>query len=122
MRNIVREPPVSLMFLIPGANNALRANGTASLTADDTLRARFTRDGKEPRTVIVIKIAEVCSQCARALIHSSLWTSGDHSAGLPTVGDMLRGGHCLGHALRKGAGRHACRWLGGTGSPALTSG
>jgi uncharacterized protein len=90
LRNIVRDPRVSLMFLIPGANNALRINGTARLTADKTLRARFARDGKEPRTVIVIRIAEVYSQCARALIRSALWISGDQSAGLPTVGDMLR--------------------------------
>jgi PPOX class probable FMN-dependent enzyme len=90
LRNIVRDGRVSLMFLIPGANNALRVNGTARLTADATLRARFDRDGKQPRTVVVIRIAEVYSQCARALIRSALWTSGDQSVGLPTVGDMLR--------------------------------
>ena len=90
LRNILRDGRVSLMFLIPGANNALRVNGTARLTADGDLRSRFQRDGKQPRTVIVIRIAEVYSQCARALIRSALWTSGDQSQGLPTVGDMLR--------------------------------
>lgn len=90
LRNIVRDGRVSLMFLIPGANNALRVNGTARLTADPDLRAHFDRHGKQPRTVIVIRIAEVYSQCARALIRSALWTSGDQSQGLPTVGDMLR--------------------------------
>ena len=90
LRNIVRDGRVSLMFLIPGALNALRVNGTARLTADDELRARFERDGKQPRTVIMIRIAEVYSQCARALIRSALWSGGDQSAGLPTVGDMLR--------------------------------
>ena len=90
LRNILSDGRVSLMFLIPGALNALRVNGTARLTADAALRARFARDGKEPRTVIVIDIAEVYSQCARALIRSALWTGGDQSAGLPTVGDMLR--------------------------------
>jgi uncharacterized protein len=90
LRNIVRDGRVSLMFLIPGANNALRINGTARLTADPTLRARFEKGGKQPRTVIVIRIAEVYSQCARALIRSALWTDGDQSEGLPTVGDMLR--------------------------------
>lgn len=90
LRNIVRDGRVSLMFLIPGTLNALRVNGTARLTADPDLRARFDRAGKQPRTVIVIRIAEVYSQCARALIRSALWTSGDQSAGLPTVGDMLR--------------------------------
>jgi PPOX class probable FMN-dependent enzyme len=90
LRNIVRDGRVSLIFLLPGATNAIRVNGTARLTADDTLRARFTRDGKRPRSVIVIRIAEVYSQCARALIRSALWTSGDQSEGLPSVGDMLR--------------------------------
>ena len=89
LRNIVCDGRVSLMFLVPGSNNAMRVNGTARLTADDTLRERFARDGKRPRTVIVIAIAEVYSQCARALIRSALW-SGDQSQGLPTVGDMLR--------------------------------
>jgi uncharacterized protein len=90
LRNITRDGRISLIFLIPGSNTAIRINGTARLTADKTLRARFDRDGKQPRTVIVIRISEVYSQCARALIRSALWTSGDQSAGLPTVGDMLR--------------------------------
>lgn len=90
LRNIVRDGRVSLLFLIPGALNALRVNGTARLTADPDLRGRFARDGKAPRSVIVIRISEVYSQCARALIRSALWTSGDQSAGLPSVGDMLR--------------------------------
>jgi hypothetical protein len=90
LRNIVRDGRVSLIFLIPGSNTAIRVNGTARLTADDGLCARFDRDGKRPRSVIVIQIAEVYSQCARALIRSAFWTSGDQSQGLPTVGDMLR--------------------------------
>ena len=90
LRNIVRDGRVSLIFLISGSNTAIRVNGTAILTADAELCARFSRDGKRPRTVIVISIAEVYSQCARALIRAQLWSSGDQSAGLPTVGDMLR--------------------------------
>jgi PPOX class probable FMN-dependent enzyme len=90
LRNIVRDGRVSLLFLIPGANNALRMNGSARLTADAALRNRFDRDGKTPRTVIVIRIAEVYSQCARALIRSGLWTGGDQSKGLPSVGEILR--------------------------------
>ncbi|MDP2082062.1 MAG: pyridoxamine 5'-phosphate oxidase family protein [Pseudotabrizicola sp.] len=90
LRNIVRDGRVSLVFLVAGSHNAMRVNGTAIVTADPGLCARFARDGKQPRTVIVIAISEVYSQCARALIRSALWTSGDQSAGLPTVGDMLR--------------------------------
>lgn len=90
LRNIVRDGRVSLMFLVAGSGNAMRVNGTAILTADPALCARFARDGKLPRSVIVITIAEVYSQCARALIRAALWTGGDQSAGLPSVGDMMR--------------------------------
>lgn len=89
LRNIVRDPRVSLMFFVGGSNNVMRVNGTARLTADDRLRQTFARDGKLPRTIAVVSIAEVYSQCARALLRSGLWTGGDQSAGLPSVGDML---------------------------------
>lgn len=89
LRNILRDGRVSLMFLIPGSTTAMRVNGTARLTADADLCTRFQRDGKRPRTVIVIAVAEVYPQCARALIRAGLW-SGDQSEGLPTIGNMLR--------------------------------
>ena len=89
LRNIVRDPRVSLMFMVPGSNNVVRVNGTAKLTDDGALRARFDRAGKQPRTVIVIRIAEVYSQCARAVMRADLWAR-DDARGLPTVGDMLR--------------------------------
>lgn len=89
LRNILRDGRVSLMFLVAGSNTAMRVNGRARLTADPAVTARFDRDGKRPRSVIVIQIAEVYSQCARALIRSELWTAGSQAAGLPTVGDML---------------------------------
>lgn len=89
LRNILRDGRVSLMFLIPGSTTAIRVNGSARITADDALRARFVREGKHPRCVIVIRLAEVYSQCARALQRSELWTAGDQSAGLPSPGQML---------------------------------
>ncbi|KUP91839.1 pyridoxamine 5'-phosphate oxidase family protein [Tritonibacter horizontis] len=89
LRNIVRDGRVSLMFLVPGSNNVVRLNGTAQLTADRALRARFEKQGKQPRTVIVITIAEVYTQCARALMRAGIWTAGDQSADLPSVGDIL---------------------------------
>jgi PPOX class probable FMN-dependent enzyme len=89
LRNIVRDGRVSLCFLIPGWKNLLRVNGTARLTADEALRARFDRGGVQPRTVIVIDVAEVYSQCARAVVRAGLWTAGDQSEGLPSVGQML---------------------------------
>ena len=90
LRNILRDGRLSLMFLVAGSTTALRVNGTARITVDADLRARFARDGTQPRSVVVVTIAEVYSQCARALIRSALWTSGNQSAGLPSPGDMLR--------------------------------
>ena len=90
LRNILRDGRVSLIFLIPGSTTAIRVNGTARLTADAAQRARFDRAGVQPRSVIVIRIAEVYSQCARALQRSALWSSGDQSQGLPSPGQMLQ--------------------------------
>ena len=91
LRNIVRDGRVSLMFLIPGSTTAMRVNGTAHVSVDPVLLSGFARKEGQPRTVIVVTIAEVYSQCARALIRAGLWQGVDESAGLPTVGDMLRG-------------------------------
>lgn len=90
LRNILRDGRVSLYFMVPGSTTSVRINGTARLTADEGLRARFDRGGVHPRTVIIIRIAEVYSQCARALQRSALWTAGDQSQGLPSVGQMLQ--------------------------------
>jgi uncharacterized protein len=90
LRNIVRDGRVSLIFLVPGSTSCVRINGTARLTDDAPLRSQFERDGRNPRTVIVIRVDEVYSQCARALQRSELWTAGDGSASLPSVGQMLQ--------------------------------
>lgn len=88
LMNIVADGRVSLMFLVPGSALAMRVNGTARLTEDTTLRDSFRRGDARPRTVIVIDVAEVYPQCARAIMRSALW-SGDQSDGLPTLGQML---------------------------------
>jgi len=89
LRNIVRDGRVSLMFLVPGSNNVIRVNGRAVVSDDPALVGSFEIDGRHPRTVIVIAIAEVYSQCARALMRAGLWSGADLSTGLPSVGDML---------------------------------
>jgi hypothetical protein len=88
LRNIVRDGRISLTFLVPGSTNVMRVNGTARLSADPALTGQFAQKGKHPRTVIVIAIAEIYSQCARALMRAGLWTRND-AEGLPTVGDIL---------------------------------
>ena len=89
LRNIVRDPRASLMFVVPGSNNVVRVNGAARLTADETLRSRFEKHGKYPATVIVIEISEIYTQCARALMRAGTWAAGDESAALPSVGEIL---------------------------------
>ncbi|KZE36577.1 pyridoxamine 5'-phosphate oxidase family protein [Chelatococcus daeguensis] len=91
LRNIVRDPRVALLFLIPGAGNTLRVNGHARLTVDETLRASFAVEGKQPRTVVVIEVREVYFQCARAIIRAGLWDPSRHVApdALPTPGAIL---------------------------------
>ncbi len=89
LRNIVRDPRVSLMFFVPGSNNVVRVNGSARITANERLRHQFEKGGKFPATVIVINIAEIYSQCARALMRAHFWTSGDESRSLPSIGQLL---------------------------------
>lgn len=89
LRNIVTDGRIALAFLVPGSNTVIRVNGTARLTADPEMTQRFLQGGRHPRSVIVIRIAEVYSQCARALLRAGLWTR-DDAAGLPSVGDILQ--------------------------------
>lgn len=89
LRNIVTDGRVSLLFVVPGSNNVVRVNGSAVVTDDPALRARFETRGRQPTTVIVIEISEIYSQCARAMIRAGLWTGQDESSDLPTVGELL---------------------------------
>jgi PPOX class probable FMN-dependent enzyme len=88
LRNIVSDGRISLLFLVPGSDVVVRINGQARVTADAQLRAMFNRQGKQPATVIVIKIGEVYAQCARASMRARIW-SRDDSKGLPTMGEIL---------------------------------
>lgn len=89
LRNIVQDGRISLMFFVPGSNNVVRVNGTGVVSVDPTLLAQFEQHGKRPRSVVTITIAEVYSQCARALMRAGVWTAGDQSHALPTVGELL---------------------------------
>ena len=91
LRNIVRDPRVALLFLIPGHGNTLRINGRARVTADPDLLASFAVDGKAPRSVTVVAVESVYFQCSRAVIRSELWNAARHVAPdeLPTPGEIL---------------------------------
>jgi uncharacterized protein len=91
LRNIVRDPRIALLFLIPGSGSTLRVNGRAQVSDDADLLASFAIDGKAPRTVIVITVDEIYFQCARAIVRSDLWNPDKqvNPASLPTPGQIL---------------------------------
>jgi predicted pyridoxine 5'-phosphate oxidase superfamily flavin-nucleotide-binding protein len=91
MRNVLHDPRVALLFLIPGIGETLRVVGKASIHLDPDLLMAFCVDGKPPRSVLVIKVESVFFQCSRAVLRSSLW---DHSKqvarnDLPSPGKIL---------------------------------
>ena len=91
LRNVVRDPRVALMFLIPGSGTTFRVNGRAVVSIDPDLLKSFAVDGKAPRTCLVVTVVEAYFQCARAIVRSGLWSSEaqvDPQA-LPSPGAML---------------------------------
>jgi len=91
LRNIVRDPRVAFLFLLPGSGTTFRANGRAHLSIDPELLASFEVEGKAPRSVIVMQIDELYFQCARAIVRSELWNPARHldPKSLPTPGEIL---------------------------------
>jgi PPOX class probable FMN-dependent enzyme len=73
LRNLVRDPRISLLFLIPGINETLRINGRAEIVVDAELCASFAIRGKPPRSVLVITVERIYFQCQKALVRSRLW-------------------------------------------------
>ena len=92
LRNIVGDPRVALMFMVPGSDTIMRVNGRAIVTADKEICKSFEMNNKHPRTVIAIDISEVYFQCARAIKRSQIWKAASQSASLnlPSAGDMLK--------------------------------
>ncbi len=91
LRNIVRDPNVALLFLIPGIGETLRVNGRAVISVEPGLLESFSVEGKLPKSVLVITVESVFFQCARAIIRSELWNPARHvpRESLPSAGQML---------------------------------
>ena len=91
LRNILDNPSVALLFLVPGIGETLRVNGTAEISIDPDLLARFAVQGKAPRSILVVHIESVFFQCSRAVIRSELWNPDRHIArsALPSTGEIL---------------------------------
>ena len=91
LRNILHDPRIALLFLVPGVGETLRVNGTAEISVDPELLGRFTIGGKAPRSILVVHIESVFFQCSRALIRSELWNPDRHlpRSALPSTGEIL---------------------------------
>ncbi|MDO9707785.1 pyridoxamine 5'-phosphate oxidase family protein [Paracraurococcus lichenis] len=89
LRDIIANPAVALLFLVPGVGEALRVNGTARITADPALRARFAVQGKEPATVVLVTVGEIYMQCAKSIMRSKLWGERARPAAAPSMGELL---------------------------------
>ncbi len=90
LRNLVADPRVALIFLIPGVGETLRVRGRARISVDPDLLESFAVDGKRPHCVLRISVTKVFFQCARATLRSRLWHREEHdTADLPSPGTML---------------------------------
>jgi uncharacterized protein len=98
LRNILTDPRVALLFLIPGCGETLRVNGRAAVSVDPELTQSFIVDGKVPRTVIVVTVECIFYQCPKAIVRSKIWDAATwiDRKSLPTSGQILA-------AITKGA-------------------
>lgn len=91
LSNLVQDPRIALLFLIPGVGETLRVNGRAEISVDPALLERFPAQGKLPRSVIVVHVERVYFQCPKALVRSDLWNPAKHieRKALPSTGTIL---------------------------------
>lgn len=91
LRNLVADPRIGLLFLVPGVGVTLRVNGRAVVETDPDLRAGFEIEGRVPTTVVVVTIESVYTQCPKAVIRSGLWdpTRFRSPTDLPSVGTIM---------------------------------
>lgn len=92
LTNVLENPHVGMLFMIPGVDETLRLNGRAKLTTDPARLGPLSVNGRAPRSGLVVEVEEVFLQCTKALVRSRLWadeTRVDRKAALPTFGRML---------------------------------
>ncbi len=91
LNNLIADPRIALLFMIPGVGETLRVNGRAEISIDPALLERFPAQGKLPRSVIVVHVERVYFQCPKALVRSDLWNPAKHveRSSLPSSGTIL---------------------------------
>ncbi|HEX6457286.1 MAG TPA: pyridoxamine 5'-phosphate oxidase family protein [Thermoleophilaceae bacterium] len=92
LTNLLADPRIALLFLIPGVGDTFRVNGTAVITDDQELLAPCAVEGKVPKLGILVSVTEAYTQCAKALIRSDLWNPDKHieRSELPKQGEILK--------------------------------
>jgi PPOX class probable FMN-dependent enzyme len=91
LRNLIENPQLAMLFLIPGVGETLRVNGRGRISLDPVLLQRYAVNGKEPKTVLVVTVEAVFFQCARAVLRADLWNPAKYvtRSTLPTAGKIL---------------------------------
>src|SRR5262249_54774573 len=91
LRNILRDPRVALLVLVPGAGETFRDNGRAGISIDPALRESFAVNGKPARAVIVVTVERAYFQCSKAIVRSKLWDATRHidRSSLPSAGQII---------------------------------
>lgn len=92
LTNLLHDPRVALLFLIPGVSDTFRVNGRAEIVDDPELLAPSAVDGRVPRLGLLISIEQAYTQCPKALMRSDLWNPEHHidRSELPRAGDIMR--------------------------------
>lgn len=89
LSNILQNPHIGLLFLVPGRKETLRVNGTAQIVRDDDVRERFIMQGKMPIFVIAVTVKEVFFHCTKCVVRSGLWSSENEQAALVSLGEAI---------------------------------
>ena len=91
LRNVLTDPRVALIFMIPGVGETLRVNGHAAISVEPALLQRFVVNGNPPASVLVVTVDTVFFQCSKALVRSRLWDPAAQidRRSLPSTGTML---------------------------------
>ena len=92
LRNIVRDPRIALLFMIPGVGNTMRVNGRAAISVDKALCESFAMRGNPATSVIVVTVESAYPQCQKALVRSKLWSEETKvpRENLPSLGEMMK--------------------------------
>jgi PPOX class probable FMN-dependent enzyme len=88
MQNLLDNPKVGIIFMVPGSNETFRVNGSATISTDPELLARFEVRGKPPRVVMVITVDEAFNHCPKAFVRAKLWDATARPTGAPSHGDF----------------------------------